>query len=173
MLYVLYTLERKKDDTNPAGIPLSFFLLPFALCGGCHLVSAVWDRVIKVTHNARQRRRGDSLVLWYCGQGILVVDRGTRKIWGKCGREETMEPTRVTDSSIGLTVSLFGVKSHGIGCAHVRVPFMVSSVVMSDPAFPRGKISLIRFIPMVCFGGNQTTAVEIAASFSLPPSRTN
>ena len=99
---------------------LSFFLLPFALCGGCHLVSAVWDRVIKVTHNARQRRRGDSLVLWYCGQGILVVDRGTRKIWGKCGREETMEPTRVTDSSIGLTVSLFGVKSHGIGCAHVR-----------------------------------------------------
>ena len=88
-----------------------------------------------------------------------------------------MEPTRVTDSSIGLTVSLFGVKSHGIGCA-VRacascVPFMVSSVVMSDPAFPRGKISFIRFIPMVCFGGNQTTAVEIAASFSLPPSRTN
>ena len=82
------------------------------------MVLAVWDRVIKVTHNAGHRRQ----------LGFVGIE-GQERYGGLGGGGDN--GANKSDSSIGLTVSLFGVAYRR---RWVCVRFMASSVAIDGDA---------------------------------------
>ena len=82
------------------------------------MVLDVWDRVIKVTHNAGHRRQ----------LGFVGIE-GQERYGGLGGGGDN--GANKSDSSIGLTVSLFGVAYRR---RWVCVRFMASSVAIDGDA---------------------------------------